>query len=313
MKFCIAALLLFACLRCAAADLTVAQFNDELERVSAAIERDPAAAARALPEYWEVVERGQRWRVPTARIDKEIQEELKGGPAGVKRVTDKLQAMRSALMEPAAPEISNTEARTKMEAVLGREEFRPPSESWLERWWDKITDAIARLWRRIFGFSIRISDVSNYFFWALMLAVSIAAITFLVRRWKAPRDASSPEIDAPLSPSRRAWLEFARRASEAARAGNYREAVRLSYWAGIYRMEELGQWRAERMRTHREYLGMLPRESPSHAPLAAITEQFERTWYAGAPAGETEFRSVSNRLEELGCRLETSHPAIENS
>src|SRR5207244_11963010 len=66
-----------------------------------------------------------------------------------------------------------------------------------------------------------------------------------------------------------------RRASEAVAAGDYREAVRLAYWAGVYRLEELGQWRVERTRTHREYLRMLPRESSRHAPLAAITERFE--------------------------------------
>lgn len=97
----------------------------------------------------------------------------------------------------------------------------------------------------------------------------------------------------------RAWLAEARRAAD---AGQWRDAIRLAYWAGVYALEERGLWRSDRARTPREYLRQLDTASPYRSSLTSLTSVFERTWYAGESADEAAYERASKELESLECR-----------
>ena len=94
------------------------------------------------------------------------------------------------------------------------------------------------------------------------------------------------------------WLEDARRA---AAAGNWREAIHFLYWAAISRLESKRLWPADRARTPREYLALVAPEDPRKAGLATLTGSFERIWYGGRPAAETDYR----RAEAIAAALIT--------
>ena len=58
-------------------------------------------------------------------------------------------------------------------------------------------------------------------------------------------------------------------------------------------------WPADRARTPREYLALVAAEDPRHAGLASLTGSFERTWYGGRAAAESDYL----KAEELAASL----------
>ena len=92
-------------------------------------------------------------------------------------------------------------------------------------------------------------------------------------------------------------------AKAAAAAGSWRDAIHLSYWAGISFLEGRGVWHPDRARTPREYLRLLPSSAEYHKPLAALTRQFEMIWYGGTAAGPDSFSEALKHLESLGCPI----------
>jgi hypothetical protein len=92
------------------------------------------------------------------------------------------------------------------------------------------------------------------------------------------------------------WLEDARRA---AAAGQWREAIHFLYWAAISRLESKRLWPADRARTPREYLALVAPEDPRQPGLASLTGSFERVWYGGRDAAESDYQ----RAEQIATAL----------
>ncbi len=305
-------------------------YRAELGRWSneiARIETHPGEAARlrdALPPKWIVDHEGQHFEQPTTWLSSAL-DTIAHDPSTAHAQAALIHARLAALSDAAAaldtPFSSDKATRAKLSEILARREFNP-RESWWEQllkkidhWLSVALEPVRRWLNKWFG-RMRlpwIGDVSPPFLRLLALALLLGVIYFFSRRWLFRPDSASPPL-VPLDAveSRRAWLDFGRRAAAAAESANFREAIRLAYWAGIYRLEELGLWRAESTRTHREYLRMLPVSAAQAKPLTAITRMFELAWYGGYNAGAEEFRLVTNHLEEMGCHL-PSNQATANS
>ncbi|HEX3940482.1 MAG TPA: DUF4129 domain-containing protein [Acidobacteriaceae bacterium] len=97
-------------------------------------------------------------------------------------------------------------------------------------------------------------------------------------------------------PSREWGLLEAQRLAQEKR---WREAIRCLYWAAIFRLETKSLWSADEARTPREYLALVAAGSGKRPDLTALTRNFERTWYGGAPAGEAEFNRARALFERL--------------
>jgi hypothetical protein len=110
----------------------------------------------------------------------------------------------------------------------------------------------------------------------------------------------------------RTWQEWLRAARQAAKEGNYREAVHCAYWAGIARLEDAGVVPKDRTKTPREYLrlvteaapGQLAASSTHREPLTTLTRKLELIWYANRGARPEDYRESLRQLEALGCSLE---------
>jgi hypothetical protein len=92
------------------------------------------------------------------------------------------------------------------------------------------------------------------------------------------------------------WLEDARKA---AAASQWREAIHFVYWAAISRLEARRLWPADRARTPREYLALVAAADPRRAGLAALTGSFERVWYGGRAADESDYRNAEQLARAL--------------
>jgi hypothetical protein len=124
---------------------------------------------------------------------------------------------------------------------------------------------------------------------------------WLYRRSRA-RLLDRPREILPFLPSARSWRVWLAEAREKAGAGQWRDAIRLGFWAAVSRLESDGVWRPDKARTPREYLNAIPASSQNKSSFAAVTKTFEAAWYGGRPASAGDFDQFISELEKLGCR-----------
>jgi hypothetical protein len=111
-------------------------------------------------------------------------------------------------------------------------------------------------------------------------------------------------VPSPGAPSAREWQLWLKDAQAMAAENRWREAIHFVYWASIARLESRRLWPADRARTPREYLGLLPGADPRKPSLTALTWSFERTWYGGRAAASSDFKAALEMASELGVRAE---------
>ena len=96
------------------------------------------------------------------------------------------------------------------------------------------------------------------------------------------------------------WRERMQQAQALAALGEWRQAVHQTYWAAISRLEARGNWPADRSRTPREYLLLLPATHGKRADLLSLTRSFERIWYGHREARQKDFEDARTLLERIG-------------
>ncbi len=289
------------------------QYRRELDRWQAATASLPsrpgqaAALRRQLPESWDVALEGQEFRIPLDWLRGKLaslENHTPDARMAAKDIRDRLRAMRAeadALNEP--PWFESAAARQKLDEILTRREFRSvrgPTgldrlaeriEAWAEDLYDRLTQPLE-------GHPL----AGKMLLGALALVPVLALAVWLVR-WVLYRP-SLPALDLRGSAVKEtSWQGYLGQAAARAVDGDYRGAVRLAYWAGIFRLGELGVWQVDRTRTHREYLRLLGGDDPNRGALSDLTRRFERVWYAGRTAAREDFQSALSQLEKLGCEL----------
>jgi hypothetical protein len=111
--------------------------------------------------------------------------------------------------------------------------------------------------------------------------------------------AASTRAPHPGAASAVDWQQRLHQAQALAVAGDWREAVHLVYWAAISRLESLGNWPADRARTPREYLQLLPASHRKRSDLTLLTRRFEVIWYGHARALQSDFDEARLLIERL--------------
>jgi hypothetical protein len=203
---------------------------------------------------------------------------------------------------PAPQPPAHTEQRAAMTQVLAGRDFANLEEptakdSALEKignWLNKVFDSAAKLTERS-------AWLGRALVWGFILLICTGLVWGLMqleRRWRVRLvpDDRSPAAGAASARDWQLWLEDARRA---AAAGLWREAIHFVYWASISRLESRRLWPADRARTPREYLALVAADDARKPGLATLTGSFERVWYGGRAAGETEYR----KAEEIASAL----------
>jgi hypothetical protein len=263
----------------------------ELRRVAA----DWRARPADLPDSWEVRTAEGQYTISSAPLEGKdlVPDKAKGW---LEETAESLDAYATA----GEPE---PEARTKLTRILARSDFQsspPPEDGWRQ----KVGAWIGRLFARLFEFVDRHPSSGELF----IVVIAAGAIGFLgltlFRVWSRAGVRLVLTGRTPASRAR-SWEQWLAEAHEAAANGNARMAIHLAYWAGIARLQEGRALPFDLTRTPREYVRLL---SAAHSeflgPVAGLTQDLERFWYAGRTAGTGDFEQSLLRLEALGCRAE---------
>ncbi len=192
--------------------------------------------------------------------------------------------------------------RDTMKKVLAGREFRNlEQQSARDTALERFGNWLNRLFRRASDLSARAAWVGRAIVWGFLGAICVGLVWGMLqleRRWRIRLvpESNGPAAGAASARDWRLWLEDAR---SAAAAGQWREAIHFVYWAAISRLESRRLWPADRARTPREYLALVAPEDPRRAGLATLTGSFERTWYGGRAAGESDYL----KAEQLAAAL----------
>ena len=207
---------------------------------------------------------------------------------------------------PSATSAAHPAANKIMQQVLaGREFHKLRRSSLLDRVREKLLEWINDLFAGMSRLTAGASWLGRVLVWGFLLAVAIGIAWFLLRMERRWRIRLIPDADgpAPGTASARDWQLWLNDARQAAGQGQWREAIHFLYWASISRLESKRLWPADRARTPREYLALVAPDDPRKSNLTALTGSFERTWYGGRSASESDYR----RADEL------AHMLIEGS
>jgi hypothetical protein len=298
-------------------------FAAELRRIGNAIETEKAKPTglafvrKGLPSHWGVTTGEHHYYLSAEPLnallrDAEKAKDAKSMAANAREAADwafDLANQVNAYARAQTDAASST--RAALERILSRREFggvKGPS-AWdlfrrrISRW---ILEVLSGIFRQIGRYPMG----ATVLFWLIIVAVVLWLALVLFRYWT--RRAALEELQVPDSVAfARTWQEWIQTAREAAKRGDYREAVHSAYWAGISFLEDSEVVRKDRTRTPREYMRLVSNSTQlvatgrkTREALSALTVVLEQVWYGGRPANNQDFANALQSVEALGCQLQ---------
>lgn len=200
--------------------------------------------------------------------------------------------------------------RDKIRDILSRPAFQPEQETavgaFVKRILRKVRGfvgeiyaALTRLLERLFGAGSGGGWISNLVLIVVLAAAVIVGLRFAANlrrpqtRRKKTRLVLGDEVAADAT-SR----ELADAGLAAARAGDFRTAVRKLYVSLLYELSERNLIELEDSATNREYLRKASGLSGLAAPMGYLTERFDYVWYGMFPSSGDDFATYLVRYEE---------------
>ncbi|HEX4756452.1 MAG TPA: DUF4129 domain-containing protein [Terracidiphilus sp.] len=199
----------------------------------------------------------------------------------------------------AAP--NHTAEQKSLTAILARPEYRGVSEvSAKQRFLEWLENVLEDILGRLVRFGSRSPWIAFALRALLLVALCVALVWALVRIERRSRIKLAPKPPVAGSPAAREWQLWLADARAMAERGLWREAIHFLYWASISRLESKRLWPADRARTPREYLKLLSVADPRKLVLTSLTRSFERTWYGGREAHDSDFDAALKLAADLG-------------
>lgn len=262
---------------------TVAEAIATLEAAAEALENGNADEAEQLLGSLRAVtlENGT-----TINLADEAWEALIEQPPQVAATTLRDLAQRLRDPQTALPD----DSRQQLEEVLARPEFQDAQPTLLERFLRWLSEILPDASPDVRG----LVDAAVGVFGVLAIALLVFFVVRMVRHnWREGETLESfGEI--PIHAT-----EAQAKATTAAGAGDFREAMRLLYLAALLHLDEVGLLRFDRALTNREVLATVVNRTTLHSALSPVVTQFDRVWYGHAPFGASDFEQMQGQIEQL--------------
>jgi uncharacterized membrane protein len=309
---------------------TVDDYANRLDRaeqmVKEAIEGNSAASElapkmnevkRLLPAREEVEFNGSITRIDNAWLHEAADNVVKNAEGRLRRlgeISARLARLRQSVKSArTAEDRASQNQRARLDGILARPEYQPEEkrESTIARWIRRIKEFIHRLLRILFGGSSArapqtggeglVMVLRALIFLAVIVALMFGAAKlarrFQVRR-KPEKESETREALGEEIPEDATAADLFAMASELARQGEYRKAIRRTYIALLCDFDQRGKLRLGRSKTNRDYLDAMRSERRIYPTFAVMTLAFERAWYGQERATEEEFRNFVTLYQE---------------
>ena len=226
-------------------------------------------------------------------------------------ISDRLDRLKQSVKESQTTQDRTLEdQRARLDKILAQPEYQPEErrESVIGRWARRIFESFVRLLVKMFSGSSAPSagaGLLTVFRILVFLAVIAALIFGAVKLAQRLRSGKSPEKEAAtrealgeeIAEDATAADLFAI-ASELARQGEYRKAIRRAYIALLCDLEQHGKLRLSRSNTNRDYLDAMRPEQMIYPTFSVMTNTYEHVWYGQERATEEEFQDFVMLYEE---------------
>jgi hypothetical protein len=314
--------------------VTLAQYESELDRLANAFSDLPEhpsgveALRQTVPSGW-IVDTGQeKYEVSAAWIADALKVSGKS-PSDQKKIwTDTAATLKSLRAEAESwknrgAEGNRADAKARLQKILQRREFNQAAkgQSWWSEMWDQVWRWIDWLLDHTIGRLLGNGAARTVALWVLIGAVFLFAALWIVRGMRSMVRTEGLSVEAVFPPGKH-WRDWTREASAAASRGDYRAALHSAYWAGVYRLAELGAWKLDRARTPREYLRMIGEQAQNELAeqnpvgremaLKDLTHGMEASWYGFLPATQQDYDKAVAHLETLGCRFHSTAQTVKS-
>ncbi len=314
--------------------VTLVQYESELDRLANAFSDLPAhpsgaeALRQSLPSGWivdtgdEKYEVSAEWIADALKVSgksvKDQKEIWEDAAARLKSLRAEAESWKSA-----GTEGNRADAKARLQKILQRREFNQATkgQSWWSQMWDQVWRWIDWLLDHTIGRLLGNGTAKTVALWVLIGAVFLFAAVWIVRGMRSMVRTEGLKVDAVFPPGKH-WRDWTREASAAASRGDYRAALHSAYWAGVYRLAELGAWKLDRARTPREYLRMIGEQAQNELAeqnrvgrdlaLKDLTHGMEASWYGFLPATQQDYDKAVAHLETLGCRFHSTAQTVKS-
>jgi hypothetical protein len=275
---------------------------------------------RLLPPQEEVVLGGQVMRVDNSWLHAAIDDVVKNVNGDIEQrrsmlidIADRLYLLKERVYAAQSGQtVKADENRARIDRILARPDYRPDveKESSVRKWLKRIWDAFIRFLSRILGTSKTASSPAgggsftgfSVLIYILIVAAAVIGIIRLIRRMRLNRDSKKEKETREILGEEIAEdvtaAELLAKATELARQGDYRTAIRRAYLALLVELEQRGKLRLHRSKTNRDYLDSLRSERELFPPFSTMTGTFERVWYGETRATEDEFNGFIVKYHE---------------
>jgi hypothetical protein len=288
--------------------ISLSDYVAELDHLAAAAESCPQNLSsfketlRNLPHQW-IIQTGQQHYTVTSEWLKTGMQELKGNSSEktCRSVKDRIAALKLDAQSLQQPAKDFSSSRKTLARILSQREFHNlhGPTAW-DRLKEKINAFLFRLLGGIFN-SSAFSNISTAVIWLLAGGAGIVLAFWIFKTLKQNVRLETIALSSSAPVSAQPWTTWMANAHAAASKECWRDAVHLSYWAGIAFLESHELWRPDRARTPREYLKLLSSSNEHWNSLNALTRKFEAIWYGYAEAGPESFSESLKYLESMGC------------
>jgi len=184
--------------------------------------------------------------------------------------------------------------RKVLDDVFARREFdtTPP---WID---------LAKILARFFAWLGSLSGGAPVLFWVLVIGcvvvltlllihISWAVLSVIAAARRARREMAGQQRRRHLSGS------YATAADQAARAGDFTEAVRCLFLCLVYHFDESGRISFLPAGTNREYLGRFADRPAVHGDLAVFVDTLDDNWYGQRPTPPEQYRQCRDRFDSI--------------
>jgi hypothetical protein len=290
-------------------ELSLPDYIAELDRLAAAVDnyhKNPAIIQelkQRMPHRWTVQAGNRIYHVNcewlTAGLAELLEIKSDESSRSIRDQIARLKADAQAMLKPSLDPSSNRKA---LGEILARREFQSVrSPTWWDRWMQNIAAFVGRMLSKLFR-NTRFPVISDKVIYALLIIAALVLAVWIFRTvWRYTK-LETIALQNAVPVSAKPWTAWMADAHAAAAKQCWRDAVHLSYWAGISFLESRGFWQPDAARTPREYLRLLPSSSGHRDSLSALTRKSEAIWYGNMEAGPESFFESLRHLESLGCQ-----------
>ena len=230
--------------------------------------------------------------------------------AKLNEVAGRLRALDEHLRRAETATGEQGSPRDEIREILSRPAYQPDQDtvvgSFIKRVLRKVRgflgdlfSSLGRMIERIFGVSSSNEWVSK----VVLILVAVAAVvagTILFRRIRVPKSKRKKtrtvlgEEIAVDGTSR----DLAEAGLAAARAGDFRVAVRKLYVSLLYELSERNLIELDESATNHEYLSRVSQFGLLVGPMRYLTERFDYVWYGMFPSSKDDFAAYLASYEE---------------